>query len=455
MVTVTSATPTAPAVFPLIQCGSGTGDITLGCLATGFTPSSLTYAWNKNGAALTDFIKYPPVQKGNVYTGVSQIRVSRQDWDARETFKCAVEHASGQPQEVIFRKIVVPCYPPTLSVLASSDEGTEASFSCFAKDFSPKDYEIKWLKNEEEIVNKINEIQTRFEGRVDDNGTAYSAASFLTVKSEEMPANTQVTCEFKGKSGACPTKINSTVIYQPKLQIGDGACLEKDVEIDIIEPTMEDMFSEGKGNITCQVKINKPSVTEISWETHNGKPIHGASVSPPQGSKGVFRSSLPITYDEWSKGTKFVCIVIHDNVVDPLKKTYGRTVGGQIQRPSVFMLPPLEQTKKETVTLTCYVKDFFPQEVFVSWLVDDVKADSKFKFHTTNPVENQGSYSVYSQLSLTLEEWQDSDMVYSCVVHHESVVNTNKAIVRSIGHRTFEKTNLVNLNMNIPETCKA
>ncbi|KAG8006630.1 Ig mu chain C region membrane-bound form, partial [Nibea albiflora] len=325
-----SATPTGPTAFDLRECDSGTGDtISLACYTTGFTPSSLTYDWTKNGNEFTPSIDYPPVQNGSLYSGISQIQVSKQDWDARKVFHCMVKHPAGNA--FCHFPNPEPLYQlPTLSVLGSSsdDEKKEASFSCFAKDFSPKDHKLTWLKDDQDITNKKYEITTPVQERTDDRGTTlYNAASFLTVPSNGLSQGTRFTCLFEGK--------------------------------------------------------------------------------------------------------------------------------GQTQRPSVFMMPPVEHTRKEMVTLTCFVKDFFPQEVYVSWLVDDEEVDSTYEFHTTNPVESYGSYSAYSQYYSPLEQWKRNDVVYSCVVHHESVANTTKAIVRSIGYRTHEKnTNLVNLNMNVPDTCK-
>nr|ADC45387.1 immunoglobulin mu heavy chain [Latris lineata] len=453
MVTVTSATSTKPTTFPLMQCGHGSEQmVTLGCLATGFTPSSLTYTWSKNEVALNDFIQYPPVLKGNLYQGISQIRVSRQDWEAAKpnTIRCAVTHAAGNAQ-CDFRPIHVPCDLPTLKVLASSDEESEASFSCFAKDFSPKDYKIKWLKNEVEIPNKIYEVHTPA-GQRDLNGsTLYSAASFLKVPSSEWTHDDRYTCLFEGKCKTSSTFKNSTVTYK---DCKSDVCDKVNVDIKISGPAVEDMFLHGKGTITCHVNASEPSLGKIWWEDQHGNEMAAASITPPKGSKGPVNVPLEITYEEWSKGIERYCFVEHTDWLVPEKKRYERNIGGQTQRPSVFMLPPLEHTRKDMVTLACYVKDFFPHDVLVSWLVDDVEADPQYEYYTTNPVKSNGSYSAYGQLTISLEQWKKNDVVYSCVVHHESLVNTTKAIVRSIGHRIFEKTNLVNLNMNIPETCK-
>lgn len=100
------------------------------------------------------------------------------------------------------------------------------------------------------------------------------------------------------------------------------------------------------------------------------------------------------------------------------------------------------------------MKDFYPQELYVSWLVDDVAANPRYEFSTTDAVESNGSYFAYSHLTLSLEQWRESGEVYSCAVYHESLTNTTNTIVRSIGYNTLDKTNLVNLNLNMPQTCR-
>lgn len=128
--------------------------------------------------------------------------------------------------------------------------------------------------------------------------------------------------------------------------------------------------------------------------------------------------------------------------------------GETFRRPSVFLLPPVEQVQSRMVTLTCYVTDFYPKQIVVTWLIDDKPAEVD-TFSTTIPVEHKGSYSAYGQLSLSRDDWLRNDVVYNCVVYHESILDTNGVIMRSMIERSCEKTNLVNLNMNIPQTCMA
>lgn len=108
---------------------------------------------------------------------------------------------------------------PALKVLTSSKEELEtqttASFACFATDFSPSEHEFTWLRNGQEInKNKqISEVKTpSSESGKNENGTLYSAASYLEVGAAYwMDANTKFTCVFKSKPSE--NSENKTVTY--------------------------------------------------------------------------------------------------------------------------------------------------------------------------------------------------------------------------------------------------
>ncbi|RVE69340.1 hypothetical protein OJAV_G00076860 [Oryzias javanicus] len=182
MVTVSSATPKAPDVFPLIPCGSPSGDtVTLGCIATDFTPSPVKFSWKLDSNTLENFTQYPSILKGDKYYGVSQVRVSRQDWDARKTFQCVVSH-QGEDKKSGVTKPDVLYRSPNLTTSFSLDE-EQASFHCFAKDFAPRNHEISWQKVGSDKTSLPDQTSVFSERGNDTNGDKlYSAARFAHSK---------------------------------------------------------------------------------------------------------------------------------------------------------------------------------------------------------------------------------------------------------------------------------
>uniref|UniRef100_A0A3B5MJJ6 Ig-like domain-containing protein n=1 Tax=Xiphophorus couchianus TaxID=32473 RepID=A0A3B5MJJ6_9TELE len=322
-VTVTSATQSAPTVFPLAPCGSGGSDlVTLGCLATGFNPSTITFSWEQGSTALNNVIQYPSIQKGNEYMGISQVQVKRQDWEARKSFKCIANHGAGQRHASITKRNEV-FELPTLKVCSSVDETKEeAYFSCFAKDFSPNTYEIKWLKDEQVITGTIDEVITSSQGRNDTNGTIlFSVASLLTLPSREVPEGSKLTCLFKGKGERNPVYLNSTVFFFiiPTHQI-DPTNLE-DMDIRIIPPTNKDIFLNGKGTLICEVTEKKGGFEKVIWLDEDD--VEVVSTQEDIGSN-VHQAKIEITFDEWSKGLKRVCEVHSSEWIDTVKREYQR-----------------------------------------------------------------------------------------------------------------------------------
>ncbi|KAI3359270.1 hypothetical protein L3Q82_002787 [Scortum barcoo] len=419
MVTVTSATSRGPTVFPLMQCGSGAADtVTLGCLATGFTPPSLTYAWTKSGTALPDFIQYPAVQKDDSYTGVSQIRVRRQDLEYEAIIECTVTHAAGTDTCNFSRRGGEIYLPPTLKVLAPSDEQSEASFSCFAKDFSINHFKITWLKNDVEISDNFYITMPSME-RTAANGTKmYSAASFLTFPSSGWTPDTKVTCEFEGRGENGPYSVNSSVTNTIEPGPCSG-CREADVDVKITGPKMEDLFLMQRPVIVCEVKVNKPHIERIYWEYQNGNGVAHASRNDTKGV-GSFSLPLEIEYDEWNQGVKFNCIVEHSEWIEPLKTPYERNIEPRIISPNISLYPVWEgDFRASAVRLICTISGFFPDSLSVNWQQNDQdinipRIDTKLR-----SVDEAGkTFSLSSEIEPNLKQWTDGSS-FTCKSIHK------------------------------------
>ncbi|XP_073800764.1 Ig mu chain C region membrane-bound form isoform X8 [Danio rerio] len=444
MVTVSSAQPSAPqSVFGLSQCSSGSdGSITLGCLAKGFSPAdSLNFKWkDPAGKDLSDFVQYPAFGKEGDYTKISHIRVRKSDWDAKKPYTCEASNSVGAPKTA---SLAPPAPPPDLraTVFLTAPtkmelEGGSATFMCLARRFSPKQYEFKWYQNDQEVTNAVDNF---FKDEKNGSVTEYSATSILKINAETWKqAESKVKCVFEHN------KRNDSREIQYKDTMQD--CIDDNVHIDIIPPTPEDMLKNRKGILKCKASGN-PQFHFTKIEIKANDLVIAEKEEPLTNREEL---DAPINYQEWSNGTVFKCIAENTGKTLPEEKTFVRENGKK--RPSVYVLAPPENKANEAMTLTCYVKNFLPKEVFVTWLVNDEPAYG-YKNSTSEPVENDDSFSMYSQITVENSEWTGGK-VYTCVVYHESIDEKLLVLTRSITDN-MDKSSIINLSMTTPAPCKA
>lgn len=268
---------------------------------------------------------------------------------------------------------------PSLKLSSSIDEDNqEVSFSCFAKDFSPNKHEFTWLKNNGEVTGKIDEINMPSEGRNNNGTKLYSAASLLTIHKDEIISTDEVMCVFKGKGKNTVVYKNDTVRVQdcssskyhvckcvlylvfcnqsfyscsPFCLPGSEGCTKPDVEIDIIEPTNQDMFINRVGKLTCRVTVHRGKFDKVVWEDVKNKEL----VATRKNGGKIHEAILDITYDEWVRREELRCAVSHENFLVPLKRSYKRNGGKKQFSCNSLFLCSCCVTKHFVSLLRCFV----------------------------------------------------------------------------------------------------
>uniref|UniRef100_A0A8C2DK14 Ig-like domain-containing protein n=1 Tax=Cyprinus carpio TaxID=7962 RepID=A0A8C2DK14_CYPCA len=216
-------------------------------------------------------------------------------------------------------------------------------------------------------------------------------------------------------------------------------------------PTKMDLENE-TATFMCLAQRFSPKLYTFKWSLDDKEvkeTIESYDKSEKKGSVTEYSATsiLQIKAEAWKKQTsKVKCEFVHKAGNEEREAEYA---GKKPKKPTVFVLAPPEHKKGEPMTLTCYVKDFYPKEVFVSWLADDEPVTSKYS--TSLPIQKDQTFSVYSQLTVNDSKWTNGT-VFSCVVYHEAIDEKMRVLTRSITDN-IEKAGVINLSMNTPWRC--
>ncbi|NP_001107683.1 uncharacterized protein LOC548369 [Xenopus tropicalis] len=457
MVTVTSAVTSPPSLFPLISCGESMDPVTLGCLAKGFLPDSISFSWaDKANTSISNGVKsYRPVmQTSGTYSASSQINVDSATWDKSKPFYCNAKHLEVTKSVEIGKKDslrtqpVVTIHPPSKDALALNES---LYVVCLATGFNPKSISVKWLQNGKQTTDGV----TVEEPTVDKNG-GYETTSYISITRKEWDLETTYSCVVEHvDSGSLQVKNMS------KSLMCDTQTPQTNIKVITIPPSLESIFEKKSATLTCLVSNmdNSEDLRSISWFKISGnkeeqlKTTLGNDIYHDNRTYSK-EGTATVCADEWNKDS-FVCKVEHTELASVKEVSLSKEKGAPLISPSVYVFPPPQEELSlgETATLTCLVKGFSPSDIFVKWVHKNEEV-SKNHYTNTNINEELSSngrktFFLYSLFTIDSRNWKDGDS-FSCVVGHESL--PLQLTQRSIDKSSGKPTNM-NVSLVLSDTC--
>uniref|UniRef100_A0A3B3DLH0 Ig-like domain-containing protein n=1 Tax=Oryzias melastigma TaxID=30732 RepID=A0A3B3DLH0_ORYME len=379
-VTVTSATPQAPHVFPLIPCGSPSGDtVTLGCIATGFTPSSLKFSWKLGTDSLENVTQYPSILENDKYLGISQVQVSRQDWDAKKTFQCVAAHQSGdKPLRVVSPNIsLYPVWEGQFGV-------SQVRLICTLNGYFPKNLSVEWQQNNQQLT-RIQPTERHLQS-VEGGEKTYSLTSEIEPNMEEWTRGSNFTCKFIHKEifGFNPPSIH--------------------VEIPSFKTVM---MTNSDVKATCFIhNVDAELVWLMDEKTPSTDKIKNTS------NKTTVVSELTVPSSSWKNLKLLKCKVQHhcftaEKIVE--------VSGPSVPAPQVNIRRSLSDLQKQhnDFKLHCDLSQLSSQHIYVT--LQSKGADISDRQYVDLP-EAPASHTVSVSFSVPQSYWK-SDQSFSCKVH--------------------------------------
>ncbi|XP_074838309.1 uncharacterized protein LOC142004584 [Carettochelys insculpta] len=413
LVTVTSASPSAPTLFPLTSCGCGTSPepAAVGCLAKDFLPETITFSWrDSKNVSLPDGTKTYPTMltAAGTYAAISQLSVSTSQ--AQEFAYCLATHPNGQ-RTIRVRTVGASPLGPTMNIFPPArDQFLEpyknSSVTCVIKNLCGT-ATFTWLKD----------------GVVNQTETLSGSSSFirtLTVLERDWEAGRVYSCKVESSNYSDMRNTSKPI------ECGSGPDLTT-MGVLVIPPTFADIYIRKAATLTCRV-INMVGTEglNVTWRRKDGKELKTTIGDRKVQNNGRYTvdATASVCADEWEKGDSYLCKVSHPDFVFPIERNLTKQPVANSRAPAVYILPPPSEqlALHETATLTCLVKGFNPPDLFIKWLQNGEEVNSS-KYVNTEPILESSLpklYFAYSTLNINEQDWSSGN-TYTCLVGHEKL----------------------------------
>ncbi|XP_038836603.1 immunoglobulin gamma-1 heavy chain-like [Salvelinus namaycush] len=419
-VTVSTAPPTPPTLISIRKTKYASNNVySIGCLATGFSPSSLTFKWkDASGSPLTDFVQYPAVQSGGAYTGLSQLRVAENVWGNSKSFICSVEHLGKETTAVINRPVLKS---PTVSLL-SGPIGTTQYLMCMIEDFTPNKVTVTWKKNDMEVEGQITTVGKQLSG-------LYSGSSLLKVNNTDWNNKVKYSCVVQHQG---PPTIKTISKTEP-------------LTVTLNPPRVREVFLDNQAVLECVITATDQdtvSGTTITWQVNGRDKMDGIDLKDIE-SKGNLNSrvsTLTIDQTEWTNVNKVQCSAMKSGEDTPVIQDISFTKGSRALSVSVHLLPEEDTREEETVTLVCLVVIPSLYDVYIMWQVNS----SQYQEGVTSPPQKtqKGDYSITSVFTTTKDKWE-TNVLFTCAVKDLGSDNNTapkeRSVSKSLGNSCEDK----------------
>uniref|UniRef100_A0A8C3MFM2 Uncharacterized protein n=1 Tax=Geospiza parvula TaxID=87175 RepID=A0A8C3MFM2_GEOPR len=300
----------SPDVFPLRTCQVCEGQVTFGCLASGFFPQPADIAWVGvawGGSASREF---PEVRTGAGSFGRSSLATLGAAEAQGKEFTCRVGHYGKEIEEKVQAPVATPSVtvlPPSLHDLYLS---TQPNLTCVATNLpSPDGVEFTWSRT----GGGASPVGGATSGpaRKLPNGL-YELRNVLGICAEDWNSGDEFTCAVSAGS----SHPSLTTPPHNSTPSGVQAVAPK---VFVFPPPAEDLARGESAILTCLASGFRPRDVLVTW-TQQDAPVPperfsvlGPAPDAPEGS-GRFSvySKLEVPAEEWRRGDVFGCVVGHE-----------------------------------------------------------------------------------------------------------------------------------------------